>query len=301
MAPDHYPMAVTFDVDLVDYGSGAPCEDEFALCLQLIEASRLGHPDFLATVFLRLDREIGRRHGAPDSLFDQFQPQICGLRQAGHEIAWHPHVYDTERQSQCTDPELVLEEIGALCPLARDRGLETVRIGGGFQTNALLATLERAGFRTDSSAIPRPRYPWDLSIKDWTETPQHPYFPSCADYRVPGRPARGILEVPMTTAPVVAPYDERPVLRYLNLAFHKAPLTAAIRTALARPAPLVTITHPYEAFPVGRNHGLLAHDPAVFAGNLDLLVHQVEAIGRRAQFVTIGQVCAQETRDHWKD
>ena len=173
-------------------------------------------------------------------------------------------------------------------------GLKVVRMGWGFHTNTTMRAVADAGFSIDSSAIPRPTYEWDLSVKDWTRTPLHPYRPSARDYRVPGQPEIGLLEVPMSVGVIAAPYDTQPVMRYINPAFHQAAVGTALDTWFSRFNHLVTVTHPYETVG-GASHALIAHDPVTFERNVEAIERLAERDRRPLSFQTLSRFSASAT------
>jgi hypothetical protein len=179
--------------------------------------------------------------------------------------------------------------------LAREHGLTTVRMGWGFHSNQTLLTLIGLGFTVDSSAIPRPNYAWETGVRDWVGSPVVPYWPSVADYRRPGTPALEILEVPISTEFVSAPYDQEAVVRYVNPAFHPHLLRPALRRWLGRHGHLVTITHPYELMPAGPPHGLLAFDVGAFEQNVRTIQRIAAEAGRAVSFLTVSQFANQRT------
>jgi hypothetical protein len=134
-----------------------------------------------------------------------------------------------------------------------------------------METLERLEWSVDSSALPRPQYPWDAVRRDWSTTPRTPYRPSRADYRRPGTPARRILEIPITTVPLEAPDDTQPgILRYINPAYHGDVFRAALARVPEGVEP-VLIAHPYEFLSGTRSHPLIAFDASALRRNLALL------------------------------
>jgi hypothetical protein len=190
----------------------------------------------------------------------------------------------------------VAAELERYAPLAQSHGLTAVRMGWGFHTNQTLATLARLRFATDSSAIPRPRYTWEVATRDWASTPAVPFHPSAGDYRIPGAPALDILEVPISTAPVAAPYDEGPVVRYINPAYRPALLAPVLWGWPSRHRHLVTVTHPYELVPAGEPHGLLAFEPAAFERNLRELERAADVAGVAVRYLTITQFADEQRR-----
>jgi hypothetical protein len=114
-----------------------------------------------------------------------------------------------------------------------------------------------------------------------------PYHPSQIDYRLPGEPALPILEVPMSVAPIHAPYDTEGVIRYINLAYYPAILRAPLAHWIAQHTHLVTITHPYELAPRKEGHGLLAFDPVALEQNLTAIRTIAEEQAKTISWLTV--------------
>lgn len=263
-------VAITFDLDLLCYEDGVDPSDEVGVLLQSLDRISRRIPAFHATLFVRLDDQVARSSGQPDYLLLKYDKAFAHLKHLQHEIGWHLHSYTCERNRlvQNTDGPGVADEIGRLSHRAVDLGLRAMRMGWGFHTNETMRAVAAAGFLVDSSAIPRPRYAWEESVKDWTTTPLTPYYPSVADYRVPGKPDLPVLEMPISVAPIPAPYDTGEVLRYFNLAYHPELLLGPLQGWMRQHDHLITVTHPYELAPHCKPHGLLAFGPEALERNL---------------------------------
>ncbi|MEW5984360.1 MAG: hypothetical protein AB1806_18560 [Acidobacteriota bacterium] len=287
-------MCLTFDVDLIDHSSGNMRPDELTVAVPRLMKLWDRHPGWRATWFVRLDAQLGEVYGEADYVFRQYGALLHELRQRGHAIGWHPHCY-TRRNgewAQNTDSRGVVEELSTHASHARARGLTTVRMGWGFHTNETMALLSDLGFEADSSAIPRPIYAWELSVKDWSTSPATAFFPSRSDYRVPGEPAHAILELPVSVAPLAAPYDHGPVQRYLNPAYWPGAFQPALEWWLARHGDVVMLTHPTELMPATARRGLIAHDFGALEQNLLHIEQKARDRSARLSFVTIDEAAA---------
>ena len=243
-------VALTFDVDCQAYvgGTTRPMLEELEVALDALGPLFERHPGWRATWFLRIDPEV-----------DQFAQQtslLAPLLAAGHEIGWHYH-----------GP---LKRIREYAREARRRALDASRIGFGRCSNQVMRTLAAAGFDLDSTAMPRPAYPWSRRGVDWSISPQTPYRPSVADYRIPGHPSLPIVEVPISCTLVRAPGDNQEVIRYVNPAYHPQLFSASLGQWLAGRQELVTITHPYELCG-GRAHDLLSFRARAFEENVEAI------------------------------
>lgn len=263
----------TIDVDMTDYVRGGPV-DEFETALPMIVDMLQPHAGLRATWFVRIDGEIEARFGGADHCLTAHRKAWVALREAGHEVAWHYHPPAPPAGAgglRRLDERAVLEDIARFAPVARRQGMEAARIGYGFQTNATLDALDAHGFRVDSSAIPRPRYPWDTVWRDWEGCPQEPFRPGRADYRAPGPDPRRIVELPISTVPLPCPGDTRPdVMRYVNPAYRHEAFVRCWNGAGDRGS-LTLVMHPYEILASSGSHALIAFDPKEFRQNLEFI------------------------------
>jgi hypothetical protein len=192
------------------------------------------------------------------------------LKQMGHAIGWHPHYYKEEAGSwkQNTDEESILHELEYLMPYVNKYQLDIVRVGWGYHTNKTMRFFDQNGFKIDSSCMARPKYKWDLSVKDWEISTNKPYYPSFDDYRIPASEHLSILEVPMTTVLMPVSTDTEVVKRYVNPAFFHDILKEPLHEWIMTDQYLVTITHPYEVDASG-NHNVIAFDFEEFIKNIE--------------------------------
>jgi hypothetical protein len=288
-------VALTFDVDLIDCVTGDPSLRDLDAMPRLFDL--LDTRGCVATWFLRLDESTRAVFGDAEFMFRRHRALVDRLRERGDEVGWHPH--PTRRRADRWDPRTevpsVLAEIGVYGPLARRQGLRSVRMGHGFHTNETLRAVADAGFTVDSSAIPRPMYPWDNPPKDWTTTPSVPYRPALADYRVPGEPSLAIVEVPMSVAHVPAPTDTERVLRYVNVAFRHEALAPALESWFDVHDLLVAIAHPCELLQLDSPHALLGGGFDECARNLDAIALHAAMSGGDPAFVTVSELAALAT------
>jgi hypothetical protein len=137
-----------------------------------------------------------------------------------------------------------------------------------------MRTIANMGFLIDSSAIPRPLYPWDQKLKDWSVSPLIPYHPSKADYRKPdSRPERNydILEIPFSMARIISENDDREMIRYINFSFYHHKLKRPLEDWITSHNHLVTITHPYEVVKGPKADSLISFDFTEFEKNVAIL------------------------------
>lgn len=276
-------IAVTFDVDDVAWTSGRRF-DEFSDAVPQILDELAAAGSVRTTWFVRVDAGIEASRGTPDALLTRYDSVVRRITTAGHEIGWHHHAVIPGSEAQpSSDVAFTCSELRRLAPLVRARGITSVRLGWAVSHPDIVACLDESGFRVDSSALPRPSYPWDAVTRDWSDTPHEPYRPSRADHRVPGEPSYAIVEAPMSVAALPLETDTQSgVQRYLNLAYHPAHFCRAL-AELEQARVLVTVTHPYE-LAGGASHPLLAFGMGALRENLGALL----ALAR--PFVTISEL-----------
>jgi hypothetical protein len=264
--------ALTFDVDCQTYTGATyvPMPDELEVALEALRPVLDRHPDWRATWFLRLDPDV--------DLFVSQAGLLEDLIRRGDELGWHYH-----------GP---VRRVTEFARRARQHRLNVSRMGFGRGSNRILRTLSDAGFVIDSTAMPRPRYPWSKRGVDWTGAPDRPYRPSIADYRSPGWPGLDLLEMPISCTTVHAPDDNQEVVRYLNPAYHPRMFRPGLERWTAEHDHLVTITHPYELVE-GPSHGLLAFDPRAFEENV-MSIESLAASKGGCEFLTLTEMAARE-------
>jgi len=272
-------VALTFDVDLVDWVSGQNVDELSDVMPALLRVlAEIG--DVHATFFVRLDDGIARRFGRADHAFVQAVGLWDRVRGAGHEVAWHHHAAtncatpanglngEPERPEQ--DAERLLDGVTRHSLAARALGCTSTRMGWGQHTQETLAQLALDGWRADSSAMPRPVYAWDPPLRDWSRAPSVPYL--IDELALGHSRARALWEVPITMVPMATATDTRSdVCRYVNPAYRAHVFAAAIAVA-PTDDPLVLLCHPYECAG-GRQHPLYAFSMDAVRANLTRLAN----------------------------
>ena len=97
--------------------------------------------------------------------------------------------------------------------------IETFRNGEGWMTTNLLNLLEDLDIQTDSTAIAGRNHK-EIASKDWTNIPNHYYYPDFNNCKQKGSERR-IIELPMNSWKFKTSYDAITKLRYINPAVHK--------------------------------------------------------------------------------
>jgi hypothetical protein len=258
------------------------------------------------TWFVRADGQLRDVLGHCGWLLDNFNRTWEAARQRGDELAWHPHLYRCDADGG--EPTLISQPGEACDELERIwSDLEpfafrpiSFRNGEGWQCPETLATVERLGLTIDSTAIPgrraRPPHPMD-----WTGAPNQPYYPRPENICEPGPPRR-LLEIPMNTWLVKAPYDAQPQLRYMNPAVHEHLFGGALRewTAAGRRSRdgiyvWVLVFHPDEVLAQPQPDALYAGSPRSLCQNVATLYRCALEIGDLLEFATISRAA-----ERWK-
>jgi hypothetical protein len=297
--PLHLVLTFDAEADIFDGSIGAAVapgwrgiEEGIPQILEMLAAYTDGTGAALRpTWFVRTDGEIADWHGDAAFLLRRYDVFWRRRQAGGDEIGFHPH-FSRQAQAEASGAAIHREIADAL-KAVRDAGYNPVssRLGEAFGSNAAFAALESFGFESDSTAMPgRVRRDADRSL-DWSGTPDRPYHPAVADYRVAGVPERTLLEVPMSMVPVQADYDVAPFPRYVDLSFRHASLRPGLSNLLAAAPLLVTVTHPstiLSGIAPGR-HGLLSFEAGEFHRNLDFIFTECARLGREVRSVTLGE------------
>lgn len=266
--------AITFDLDLVDHLHGGNV-DEMRLAFPLFQAFCNENSWLKTTWFIRIDDQMKERFGAADYIFTEHADKIQWLKENGHEIGWHFHSFrkNNGKWKQNTDEQDVAMELERHYPAAKKHGLKLLRMGWTYHTNLTMKTISGFELDADCSAMPRPNYTWEISVRNWENTPTYPYYPSEADYRTSGHPHYKLLQFPLTVAPISAPYDtETGVLRYINPCYHAEMFKQGINHQ--QDEYLNLICHPYEFLPAAKPHAMLSFSFEQFSENIKWL-HQM--------------------------
>jgi hypothetical protein len=291
-------IATTVDVD----NDGVSLNDERnRLTWQSLELvptiARIVHARGLpATWFVRADPQLREVCGQTSYLIEHHRSLWAQLKEEGDEIGWHPHLYSMSGGESVYRPvyddSWAVRELRTTLAELRALGHQfySVRMGEAIGSNAIVHTLSELGLVVDSSAIPGRRRRDKSRTFDWSTSPNTPYWPSKADYRVPGSPALPILEIPMTAVVIRAPYDSVPLVRYINLAYRPEIFADAIdrwfdsNAEFVSEAVLTLILHPDELMPRRQSHPLYESAPATLSKNLDAVFEAA----RRREFNVIG-------------
>ena len=259
------------------------------------------------TWFIRADGQLESMLGSAARLLEQFGSFWSNVRKLGHELGWHPHLY---RQRRSEDPAVIItnpaeaaDELERLwTQLRTDFPAVAFRNGEGWHTPETYDVVERLGFRCDSTAIPG-RKGANGHPMNWEGAPNQPYFPSQKDLCRTGS-TRCLLEVPMNTWLVQAPFDSAPRVRYMNPAIHPHLFAEALRNwenaCNTLPGDLciwVMIFHPDEVLADQGADALYSRSPNDLCANLASLAQNLGRLGHHFQWTTLSEA-AQRWRTH---
>jgi len=299
-------LYVTFDVD--PDGANLTGERSQLLWRCINEIPRLGEEfgrrGIPFTFFLRMDEQIGELEGDTLAIYKRHEPLWRNLQQSGNELGWHPHLNyrnggewlpQRDAQAACHSLEESWQAVRTLRFPVR-----CVRMGEAWHCSETMRTVDRLGLRIDSTAVPGRCRQDTMRAFDWSVTLNRPYHPSCADYRTPGKgDALGILEIPMTTTPMLAPYDDAPVRRYINPTYRPRFFAAGLDGVLAQSSDLedlhvVLIFHPDELLE-RRPNDLHAFGWDTFLDNFDTLTSRLAETGASYRYRCLGDAFDEST------
>ncbi len=258
------------------------------------------------TWFIRADGQLRNAFGTSLYLLEKFENFWHQVKDWGHELGWHPHLYSQigydDEPVLMTDPSEACDELERLwADLATSSfKLTSFRNGEGWHCAQTFATVEQFHLVCDSTAIPG-RCGGDHHPMNWIGTPNQPYFPDRHDIRIPGA-QRALLEMPMNTWEVQTPYEAAPKIRYMNPAVHESLFAAALdkwETAVKMGAEAlyvwVLILHPDEVMSIPTMDFLYAHSRQALTQNILALTARVQRLGHSFEFVTLA-----EAATRWK-
>lgn len=249
------------------------------------------------TWFVRADDQIRHAFGNPLHIYERFESFFRHAVDLGHELGWHPHLYTIDPMNQ--DKPVISNEVDACKQLTRV--WEDVRNGPhyplcfrngeGWHTEATLNCIEEFGIIFDSTAIPGRLGGGDHPM-NWQGAANHPYYPDLRNI-LNSSASRPLLELPMNTWQVEAPYDDRPKLRYMAPSVHESIFKSSLsRWQFDRSLDLhvwVLICHPDELTHLLGEDLLFSRSTEALCRNLCRLVNHIETHGDTVEFVTVSK------------
>lgn len=194
------------------------------------------------TCFVRIDQQIKDLFG--DSLYVYYlldEIGFPGIR------GWHPHLYQKidGKYQPTMDSHLACRQLRhTFYETTTVQKLRHVRIGGALMTNQIMSALDHMGFQVDSSALPGVHRKDAHRLIQWKHAGNTPYQPSFWDYQCAGEPHFKIWEIPMTTIPIVAPYDKCLQRRYINPTIRKEIFQQSLTNWISYLTQIVVVFHP---------------------------------------------------------
>jgi hypothetical protein len=308
-------IAITFDLDPDHFDSSTSSnykddiptwksiEQGVPVILKALENFRDSSGNSVkATWFVRADNQISNLFGSPAAMFDKYRKILTNLSKLEHEIAWHPHLYKKEGKGwlQENNNQKLAKQLKETYKdiLNHNYTPISIRVGENYFSSTILSTIEKLGILYDSTSMPGRKRFDDERHFNWECSMQSPYYPSEADYRIPGKGRKNLLEIPLSMLPIKTEYDSEAYLRYLDLTFHHSLLYPTIGTLLSHQPYLVTISHPGVLLygPNQKKHGLLSFSIENFIKNINHIVQYCNKIERPFHFVTLGNLGEQAKR-----
>lgn len=263
-------------------------------------------PNIPLTWYVRADGQLERAYGSARYLLDTHAGFWRQAILRGDELGWHPHLYTTEAEPQIiTDSAQAVNELSRIWHSIKDTefNLPTFRMGEAWHTIETLNLLEKIGFTVDATAIPERDDSANGHPRNWSGTPNHPYYPAQSDVRIPAtdnisEQTQRILEVPMNSWYFQASYDTAPKLRYMNPCIHRDLWQQGLawwEANLPNHDLHVwnLILHPAEAMPHEQPDLLYAYSLDVMKENLQRLVERIEKRGDAATYATLSGAAKQ--------
>ncbi len=251
------------------------------------------------TWFVRIDDQVKYFFGSRLHLVETYRAFWDKTRAMKHEIAWHPHIYQQsggefvipqDAAFACDQVSSVHEEISGY-----QLELKSFRNGEGWQRNETIELVEQLGYTVDSTAIPGIMKPAP-HLLNWKDTPNHPYYPSVDNYRV-NASERKLLEIPMNTWIVKAPYDKEPRLRYMNPCIHanifeESLLSSSLFEGDETVKVLTFISHPDELVEQSTPDQLYMRTTENYIRNVERLTEEISRKNGTFEFCTLQKAAA---------
>jgi len=255
------------------------------------------------TWFIRADGQLESILGCPEYLLEKYHAAWTELQKAGHELAWHPHLYRQASRAEpanlISDPAEAEDELERLWIGIKSRFRpRAFRNGEGWHTPLTYAVVERFGFACDSTAIPG-RRGGNGHPMNWEKAPNQPYFPNPSDLCTPGT-MRPMLELPMNTWHLQGPDDPSPRVRYMNPAVHPKLFAKALKTwenactGLTQTLLVwVMIFHPDEVDPNQAPDPLYSRSVHDLSANLASFAETLHGLQHEFEWLTISHAAAE--------
>lgn len=262
---------------------------------RLADVSKLGRVPI--TWFVRADGQLESILGSAAYLLETYDTFWTRVKASGDELGWHPHLYCQKNAQDAVlliaDPHEATNELERLWNVLHENFRPLAfRNGEGWHTPETYDTVERLGFRCDSTAIPG-RTGGSGHPMNWLGAPNQPYFPLSDKVSKPG-PERSMLELPMNSWHLQAPHDTAPRVRYMNPAVHPHLFANALKNwenvCNVLPADLcvwVMIFHPDEVLATQGDDALYSRSTRALCTNLLAIGDSLRRLGQHFEWVTV--------------
>jgi hypothetical protein len=259
--------------------------------------------DIPVTWFVRADGQLESVLGSAAYLFETYSEFWAQIEAHGHEIGWHPHLYRQQKKDDpaviITEPAEARDELERLWDQIRDDfHPSSFRNGEGWHIPETYATVERLGFYCDSTAIPGRKGGIGHPM-NWEGAPNQPYFPQSDDLCRTGA-ERSLLELPMNSWLLHAPYDTTPRVRYMNPTVHTQLFSDALKSweKAIRDSPedfyvWVLIFHPDELLPGQSADALYSRSIVEMCRNLVSMTECLHRLQHNFTWATVSQAAEQ--------
>lgn len=251
------------------------------------------------TWFVRADGQLESAFGSAAYLLERYNEFWTLVQNQGDEVAWHPHLYQRGSPGHSIkiidDPLEARDELERLWSKLRTTLRPTTfRNGEGWHRPETYATIEQLGFGCDSTAIPGRRGVSGHPM-NWEGAPNQPYFPDLDDLCKPG-PLRSMIELPMNTWHIQAPYDDAPRIRYMNPAVRSDLFGRALKDWQATLDLLATelyvwvmIFHPDEVLTSRGPDALYSRSTKELCSNLLAIVGVLQRLEHEFEWATVSR------------
>ena len=245
--------------------------------------------------FVRIDNQIKEIFGEYDWILNNYSKFWDQQILEKNEIHWHAHIYQ-KIENQWFFPkndEVFINKIKDVHDYLKKNNLNfnCVRLGEAYMTNNIMNFLRNTGLKADSSCIPGRKRDDNEKSFDWTNSPNHPYFPAEQNYQLENINNKKFIEIPMNTIQTKCSYDKSYFLRYANLAFRNEVMLKGLRNHIQHNDLLVTISHPYEfSNNYYKNSKLFYGDISILENNLICIMNICKEFNKKLKLITINDV-----------
>lgn len=252
------------------------------------------------TWFLRIDGQIRDVFGKSLDLHEKYFDFWGKVQKLGHEIGWHPHLYKQDEGNGwklLTDSKEISDELSELWTdiTQANLHLKVFRNGEGWINTKIMEQICQSGIQCDSTALPD-IFRTDGHPLNWRGTPNQPYYPCPDDVRKPCHSAN-IVEFPMNTWFVKAPYDKQARLRYMNPAIHPHLFQEALIRWSGQFSPSndsrvyfwVLIFHPDEILERDSADYLYAYSRSALYDNITAVTNVITAMNHSVEYITLSE------------